>query len=142
MRRDRSHLIQCFAALLITFNRTQHAQAKINESDKKPQQCLPASLKVCALRLSSPRRHEDYENARLFFERFHFEMKYKMFDNGLAFSEPSAISMFMLSKKKKDDQTTSRSHRFFIYDFFLFMRTTIGRSFSSFFDENARPPYM
>ena len=46
-------------------------------------------------------------------------MKYKMFDNGLAFSEPSAISMFMLSKKKKDDQTTSRSHRFFIYDFFF-----------------------
>ena len=87
-------------------------------------------------------RHEDYENARLFFELFHFKMKYKMFHDGLAFSEPSAISMFMLSKKKKDDQTTSRSHRFFIYDFFLFMRTTIGRSFSLFFDENARPPYM
>ena len=86
-----------------------------------------------------------------------------MFDNGLAFSEPSAISMFMLSKtKKKDDQTASRSHRFFISDFFFvyendnrpvvltgfsisiffFMRTTIGRSFSSFFDENARPPHM
>ena len=46
-------------------------------------------------------RHEDYENARLFFELFHFKMKYKMFHNGLAFSEPSAISMFMLSKKKK-----------------------------------------
>ena len=47
-------------------------------------------------------------------------MKYKMFDNGLAFSEPSAISMFMLSKtKKKDDQTASRSHRFFISDFFF-----------------------
>ena len=28
MRRDRSHLIQWFAALLITFNRTQQAQVK------------------------------------------------------------------------------------------------------------------
>lgn len=87
-------------------------------------------------------RHEDYENARLFFELFHFKMKYKMLDNGLAFSEPSAISMFMLSKtKKKDDQTASRSHRFFISDFFFVYENEVFR-FQFFFYENDNRPVV
>ena len=75
-------------------------------------------------------------------------MKYKMFDNGLAFSEPSAISMFMLSKTKKktirrpvvltgfsfliffclwERQSAGRSHRFFDFNFFLWERQSAGR---------------
>ena len=57
-----------------------------------------------------------------------------MFDNGLAFSEPSAISMFMLSKtKKKTIRRPVVLTGFSFLIFFLFMRTTIGRSFSQVF---------
>ena len=75
---------------------------KINESDIKSHNNV--YLSVCKSAVCVCPHRVDMSTMRTpgFFLTFSFRNENKMFANGLAFSEPSAIFIFMLSEKKDD----------------------------------------